>query len=144
MMNILIAKRRQILGCLIAVASSCVLIACGGGGADVAATLDGNANQGLGVSASRTSDNGTIAPPASSVVDVVGNVWTVSNAHIYKNGTQDPNAYNVSMLLLYSNFIYHKDSGGNFFQWTGSNWEKCADPQVVDTAPTTDRASPWA
>jgi len=116
-------------------ASTCVLVACGGGGADIPTAMNGNDDGGQSATtASTTSPNGTISPPAASIVDLLGNEWKVSNSQIYKNGIKDTEAYNVSILLFYSRSIYHKDTTGSFFQWTGSNWEKCSDPQLADAS----------
>jgi hypothetical protein len=135
-------KKHQFLGSLIAVACSCVLAACGGGGADFTAASTGNDNDNAAATTLTTSSNGTATPPASSIVDVLGNVWTVSNAYVYENGTQDPNAHDVSMLIFYSNSIYQKDKSGSFYKWTGASWDKCDDPQLIGTASANNTATP--
>jgi hypothetical protein len=133
-------KRREFLGYLMAGASTCVLAACGGGAPDMTFASNGNDDAAQPPTATTTSPNGTISPPAPSIVDLVGNEWKVSSAQIYKNGVKDSEAYNVALLLFYNRSIYHKDTTGSFFQWTGSNWEKCDDPQVADASSTDDAA----
>ena len=130
-------KRRQFLGCLTAAASSCVLLACGGGGGSADAGLGGSSNAVAKTSASASasaSANGTTVPPAASITDSAGNVWTLSNGYIFKNGIQDPYSYNVSMLLWYNSSVYQENTSGNFYRWTGSTWVQCQDPRLGGTS----------
>ena len=123
-------KRRQFLGCLTAAASSYVLVACGGGGASgVAGALSGNTGAVANASAT-ASTNGTTVPPASSLTDSTGAVWTLSSGYIYKDGVKDAHSYNVKMLLWYNNYVYQQNTSGQFYQYTGSSWAKCFDPRL--------------
>jgi hypothetical protein len=133
-------KRREFLGYLMAGAGTCVLAACGGGDPAVQAAMNGNDDAAQVPTVTTTSPNGTISPPAPSIVDLLGNEWKVSSAQVYRNGVKDSEAYNVALLLFFNRSIYHKDRTGSFFQWTGSNWEKCGDPQVADASSTDDAA----
>jgi len=127
-------KRLKLIGCLMAAVSSFALIACGGGGVDDAGAIGGDVGASAVADASTTSDNGMTVRAGAQIVDVVGNVWTIENSRVYENGTQDPYAYNVSMLLMYNNSAYNEDSSGKFSRWTGSNWEKCDDPRADATS----------
>jgi hypothetical protein len=122
-------KRRQFLACLTAAAGSSVLLACGGGGGIADAGLGGNGSAVAKASAS-ASANGTTVPPAASMTDSAGTVWTLSSGYIYKNGIKDPYSYNVSMLLWYNGSVYQENTSGNFYQWTGSTWVQCLDPRL--------------
>jgi hypothetical protein len=119
---------------LMAVVTSFALIACGGGGVDGAGPIGGDVGASAVADASTTSDNGVTARAGGQIVDVVGNVWKIENSRVYENGTQDPYAYNVSMLLMYNNSAYNEDSSGKFSRWTGSDWEKCDDPRAGATS----------
>jgi hypothetical protein len=128
-----VINRRQFLGCLTAAASSYVLVACGGGGGSDAPTPSSKKSSVTKASAS-PSANGTTVPPAASIVDSAGNVWTLSSGYIYRNGAKDPYSYNVTMLLWYNGSIYQENTSGNFYQWTGSTWVQCLDPRLGGTS----------
>src|SRR5216683_8109955 len=123
-------KRRQFLGCLTALGGSYVLSGCGGSGSDLGADTTAVAKK----KKASASPNGTTVPPAASIVDSAGNVWTLSNGYIYKNGAKDPYSYNVTMLLWYNGSVYQENTSGNFYQWTGSTWVQCLDPRLGGTS----------
>jgi hypothetical protein len=75
-----------------------------------------------------------MVPPAPSLVDLDGAVWTLSNGFIYKNGTKDPGSYNVVMLLWYGGNVYQKNTSGDFYGWTGSRWFASLDPRLGGTS----------
>ncbi|MEC5406137.1 hypothetical protein VOM14_11315 [Paraburkholderia sp. MPAMCS5] len=139
-------KRRQFIGGLTALAGSYLLSACGGGGSE-----DGSASPAAKVAAnpkakaSNASDSGTTIPPAGSITDNNGAVWTLKNGSVYKNGSKAGNTYDVSLLLWYNGGIYHEGTGGQFYGWNGSNWSACLDPRMggVSADGTTLPSSPY-
>ena len=134
-------KRRQFLGCLTAAASSYVLVACGGGsggsGGSGATSATGGTSAVANASstaAATASPDGTCTPPATSIADSGGNVWTLSSGYIYKNGVKDPNSYNVIMLLWYGGAIYQENTSKVFYKYTGTTWTQCLDPRLGGTS----------
>ncbi|OLL30910.1 hypothetical protein BTH42_14090 [Burkholderia sp. SRS-W-2-2016] len=125
-------NRRQFLGYLTAAASSSVLMACGGGGENDSDALAPGAqsNAAKAKTAVSASANGTMTPPATSIVDTGGNVWKTSSGFIYRNGTRDAGSYNVTLLLWYGGSVYQENTGGDFYRYTGSGWEYSLDPRL--------------
>ncbi|MCC8396384.1 hypothetical protein LJ656_27715 [Paraburkholderia sp. MMS20-SJTR3] len=80
------------------------------------------------------SPDGTMIPPATSITDSQGAVWTVVNGSVYRNGVAEGNTYNVSMLIWYGGVIYHEGTGGQFYGWNGSNWFATNDPRLGGTS----------
>jgi hypothetical protein len=82
-----------------------------------------------------TSVDGTTIPSAAYLIDKCNIQWTVAKGLIYRNGVQDPNSYNVSLLLWYGGMIYQSGTGGNFYVWTWTGkWVACTDPRIVPVA----------
>lgn len=125
-----VINRRQFLSCLTAAAGSYVLTACGGGSGSDAAALGGDSSAAMAKVTRTPSANGTTVPPAASIVDNSGNVWKLSSGFIYKNGTKDAGSYNVATLLWYSGSVYQENTGGDFYQWTGTRWVPSLDPRL--------------
>lgn len=68
------------------------------------------------------SPNGTIVPPASQIVDSLGNVWTIgANQTILRNGSQAAAGLG-SKILWSSSTIYVLGVDNNWWRWTGSGW----------------------
>jgi hypothetical protein len=122
-------NRREFLTGLTALAGSYILTACGGSseGADALSGIDKS------TTATPSPDGATI-PSGTSLVDKSGNVWTVSNGVIYRNGATVGNTYNVSLLLWYGARMYHCGTGGQFYVWTNLMWLPCGDPRQAVAA----------
>jgi len=129
-------KRRQFLGGLTALAGSYLLSACGGGGEDGGASLAAKASASPTAKAAAASANGTVIPAASSITDSSGDVWTLANGVIYRNGSTVGNTYNVSLVLWYGGKIWHCGTAGQFFvnADVAEQWLPCNDPRI-DVAP---------
>jgi hypothetical protein len=125
-------KRRQFIGGLAALGGSYLLTACGGGGEDSSSGTTGGAT--AKATAHAASANGTAMPPASSLTDSAGAVWTLSGGVAYKNGAVAGNNYNVSLALCYNGSIYVENTSGYFYQWNGSTWVGCSDPRLGTTS----------
>jgi hypothetical protein len=139
-------KRRRFIGCLTALGGSYLLSACGGGSEDGSSgSTSGSADAQAKAHASAASASGTAIPPASSITDSAGDVWTLSQGSVYKNGAKAGGTYNVTMVLWYNGTIYHQGTGGQFYSWNGSNWASCNDPRLGGTSAdgTTLPASPY-
>jgi len=72
-------------------------------------------------------------PPASSITDNAGGVWTVSNGIIYKNGVAVGPNFNVALVLWYGGRMYHCNTGGQFYvnAEVANAWLPCADPRLA-------------
>ncbi|MCC8390992.1 hypothetical protein LJ656_00195 [Paraburkholderia sp. MMS20-SJTR3] len=129
-------KRRQFIGCLTAFGASALLTACGGGGSseEGGSANSASPNATNKATAKSASAHNTSIPPASSLTDGNGDVWTLSGGSVYKNGQKAGNNYNVSLVLFYGNTIYHEGTGGQFYGWTGSGWVSCNDPRLGGTS----------
>jgi hypothetical protein len=143
-------KRRHFLGSLTALSASYLLAACGGGSgaesdkASAASGASGTAaslgGSGSGVTSGTTGNTTPVAkasgpnsisiPPAASITDISGNVWTLSGGSVYRNGSAADDTYNVSLVLFYGGVICHEGTGGQFYGWTGSGWMPCNDPRL--------------
>ncbi|HEX7932883.1 MAG TPA: hypothetical protein VF573_07410 [Paraburkholderia sp.] len=93
-----------------------------------------NTNHGGSSNSAPGSPDGTMIPPATSITDSQGAVWTVVNGSVYRNGVPEGNTYNVSMLIWYGGVIYHEGTGGQFYGWGGSNWFATNDPRLGGTS----------
>ncbi|MEP9328153.1 hypothetical protein PPMP20_34235 [Paraburkholderia phymatum] len=80
------------------------------------------------------SPNGTEVPPAASITDNQGALWTLAQGSVYRNGVAAGNTYNVTLLLWYGNGIYHQGTGGQFYGWNGTTWLACNDPRLGGTS----------
>ncbi|MGF6544632.1 hypothetical protein [Paraburkholderia sp. BR13444] len=130
-------NRRRFLGCLTAAASSYVLVACGGGSNSDATAPGSNSSAAKANASVSTSPNGTTTPPAASIVDASGIVWTTSNGYIYRNGTKDPYSYNVTMLLWYNGSVFQQNTSGDYYVWLGTGWTNSVDPRLIAANGTT-------
>jgi hypothetical protein len=95
-----------------------------------------------------TSADGTLVPPAASIVDKLGSIWTLVDGVVYKNGTALPNANGTASdtqadscktteLLWYGSLIFRIDTAKRFFVWgnyyafsTVGEWLPCKDPRI--------------
>ncbi|WOD18637.1 hypothetical protein [Paraburkholderia kirstenboschensis] len=137
-------KRRQFISGLAAIGGSYLLSACGGGGADGGDNSSGSAATEAKAHAA-ASANGTAIPPASSITDSTGAVWTLSGGVVYRNGAKAGNTYNVTLISYYGNTIYSCGTGGQYYAWNGSGWVASLDPRMGGTSAegTTLPASPY-
>jgi hypothetical protein len=83
-----------------------------------------------------TSADGTLMPPASSIIDWSGATWTVSNGVISKNGSVVGINYNVTLVLWYGGKIYCKNTSGQWYVNTAvaAQWLACSDPRTAVAA----------
>jgi hypothetical protein len=137
-------KRREFLGCLTALGGSYLLTACGGGngtptsGAVANASSSDPAAKAMAVAnaaVAAASPNNTTIPPATSIVDTGGAIWTLVNGVVYQNGATAGVNYNVALVLYFGNSVYHKTNSGVFFCWMGSFWSLTRDPRLGGTSP---------
>jgi hypothetical protein len=126
-----------------------MITACGGGGGG------GSGSSGSSSSSSSSSSSGgppspngsTIVPPSSAtLVDSVGNVWSVSGGQIYQDGIVLSESSNVILMLYYNDGIYQQNSACGVWEYLGgSNWSQTTlpfsgGPFVIN--PNTDPAIP--
>ncbi len=127
-------RRRKFLGCITAAAGSYMLAACGGGAGEGSNGGSGAVANAIAKAGSSVSANGTTVPPASSITDSSGVVWTIWNKYIRKNGQLDWVAFDVKMLLWYDGYVYHQNAAGKFFQWKNEHWLEVHDPRMGGTS----------
>ena len=75
-----------------------------------------------------TSPNGTTIPPAVSITDSGGVVWTVSGGVIARNGVVDPLTRQVVLLIFLNGTIYQQISTRLWWSWTNSAWLETPNP----------------
>ncbi|SPB18016.1 hypothetical protein NOV72_05215 [Caballeronia novacaledonica] len=106
-------------------AGSAALAACGGGGDGEGAAGDvANAQTGpTGVGKAAVSASGTAIPPASSITDSSGTVWTLVNGRVTRNGTGVMTGSPVALVLIvyYNGAIYAQSSAGIWYK-NGNPW----------------------
>lgn len=69
-----------------------------------------------------TSPDGTRLPPASSVIDDLGAVWTIGTSQrILRNGAHARGGLG-SQILWYGNTIYVLGTDSRWWSWTGNGW----------------------
>jgi hypothetical protein len=139
----------NILGYCLVAALSMMITACGGGGGG------GSGSSGSSSSSSSSSSSGgppspngsTIVPPSSAtLVDSVGNVWSVSGGQIYQDGLVLSESSNVILMLYYNDGIYQQNSACGVWEYLGgSNWSQTTLPFSGSESvsnPNTDPAIP--
>ncbi|CAB3677442.1 hypothetical protein LMG27174_02468 [Paraburkholderia rhynchosiae] len=72
-------------------------------------------------------------PPAASITDSSGDVWTLVNGVIYRNGRTVGNTYDVSLVLWYGGKIWHCGTGGQFYVNADveGEWRPSSDPRIA-------------
>jgi len=83
-----------------------------------------------------SSASGTNIPTAKQITDTSGNIWAVSSGVIYENGVLAGNSYNVKELLYEHSTIYHENTSGNWYTWSGSTWVAGGNPSTVSASGT--------
>jgi len=91
-------------------------------------------NNGTSGNTATASADGTSIPPASSITDSQDAVWTVVNGSVFRNGVAAGVSFNVQLLLWLGGVIYHENTVGHFYGWSGSAWLACADPRLGGTS----------
>jgi hypothetical protein len=128
-------SRRSFLSLLMASAGSAALAACGGGGdagtPDSVANAD-SSNLDKSTAKAAASASGTVIPPAASITDSYGAVWTLVGGRVTRNGASNATGSSVALttILYYNNTIYAQNSAGVWFR-NGSPWTNLgtADPR---------------
>ncbi|WP_250454815.1 glycosyl hydrolase [Caballeronia sp. ATUFL_M2_KS44] len=118
---------------MMAGAGSAALAACGGGGEGTGADSVVNA-QAVSKAASAS---GTVIPPAASITDGSGAVWTLVGGRVTRNGSGVSTGSSVALsaILYYNGTIYAKNSSGTWYK-NGSPWQNIGttDPRGVASA----------
>jgi hypothetical protein len=78
------------------------------------------------------SPDGTTVPPAASITDAHGDVWTIVNQQVAKNAVVDPVTGWVVQLLYLKGTLWQENSGHDWYGWTGTGWTAASpDPRTV-------------
>src|SRR3569623_441789 len=78
----------------------------------------------------------TLVPPASSIIDLSNNSWTLSNGYIYINGNQLSGSFNVTMLVWIGELVYQLTSSGSWYNYIDSAWNSISNPFGTSTDTT--------
>jgi hypothetical protein len=133
--ELVMMKRRQFLGSLAAISSSYILAGCGGGsssGSDTRSVAGASAQAVKNLAIASPSPTNTTMPPASSIIDNAGSVWTLSAGVISKDGVVAGVNYGVALVLWYAGTVYHQNAAEKFYVWSGSGWSACLDPRSAN------------
>jgi len=131
--------RRKFIG---ASALCLSLAACGGGGGGSAndANVAGSATN-VDVAQHPASVSGTAIPPATSINDSSGAVWTLTNGVVFR-ATQTTNSPGQATLLLwYAGKMYVSNLANVWSVWSNNSWAASADPRPAATATATPAAT---
>ena len=74
------------------------------------------------------SADGSTIPPASSLTDGSGNIWTVAGGVIYENGALAGFSDAVILLLFHGNVIYQENIHDDWWAWVNGNWIAVSPP----------------
>jgi hypothetical protein len=127
-----------------------IVAACGGGGdgkSDSTAVAANAVDPVAVVDAAKhpPSVSGTTIPPATSINDEWGAVWSVKNGVVYRAGRTAGSTAGVKLLLWYAGKMYQQGSDNSWWVWQKSNWAASADPRPAASAPaTTTTTTPTA
>ncbi len=86
--------------------------------------------------------NNTRVPPATQIVDSNGNVWTLSNGAILRNGAGTGGG--GSKILYCNHIVYALGTDSAWWRWTGSGWTQVGsvDPCAGSESPNNTRVPP--
>lgn len=75
-------------------------------------------------------NNTTVLAGSSALItDSVGNLWGInSSAQVVKNAVADTTTSSVVEIAYVNSVVWHKNSSGNWFSYTGSGWAAGANP----------------
>ncbi|SAL33009.1 glycosyl hydrolase [Caballeronia humi] len=115
--------RRKFLSLAIAGAGSAALAACGGGSGEVEPDNAVDIAPVSKAATGKASPNSTVIPPAASITDNTGNVWTLVNSRVTKNGAgvSTGSAKPLVLMLFFNGEIYAQNSIGGWYK-SGSPW----------------------
>ncbi len=77
--------------------------------------------------AQSASPDGTVIPSASEIIDTQGNVWTLSQGAVLKNNAYAGYTANVVKLAYVNGMIYHENSQGSWYCFTGTGTTQWAE-----------------
>lgn len=75
-----------------------------------------------------SSPNGATIPLVSQIIDGSGNVWTISDGVIFKNGQVAGYSANVTELYYLNGVVYQENNAQNWWSWNGSVWVDASNP----------------
>ncbi|WP_345813113.1 beta-glucosidase [Paraburkholderia sp. PREW-6R] len=88
--------------------------------------------------------SGTAIPPATSINDSSGAVWTVSNGVVYRAGKTAAFTMNVKLLLWYAGKVYQENTDNNWWVWQNNVWNQTTDPRPATTSSSASSATATA
>jgi hypothetical protein len=110
------------------------LAACGGGSSPTASDAGAADAAVVDVQKHPASLSGTAVPPAMSINDSSGAVWTVTNGVIYR-ANQKTVSSDVTLLLWYAGKMYQENASKAWWVWQNNGWVVSADPRPAVTTP---------
>ncbi len=122
-----------------------ILSACGGGGSDgTPSSVVNSATDPLAVvdiAKHPASVSGTVIPPATSISDSSGAVWTVKSGVVYRANQKAGFSQDVIALLWYAGKIYQQNVNKLWWVWQNNTWAVSADPRPAASTPASTPAS---
>ena len=111
------------------------LSACGGGNSDGTPSSVANSATAtdpvavVDIARHPASVSGTTIPPASSINDSSGAVWTVKSGVVYRANAKAGFTQDVNLLLWYGGKIYQRNANDLWWVWKNNTWAVSADPR---------------
>ncbi|CAN7642459.1 beta-glucosidase [Caballeronia sp. LjRoot29] len=118
-----------------AIALCLSLAACGGGGSSsdpsstAAAAVDPTSV--VNIQKHPASVSGTAIPPATSISDSSGAVWTLKSGVVYRASVAAGFTDQVTLLLWYAGVIYQENVNHQWWKWQNNGWVASSDPRPV-------------
>ena len=121
------------------------LAACGGGGSGSAndANVAGSATN-VDVAQHPASVSGTTIPPATSINDSSGAVWTINNGVVFRASQTTNSTGQATLLLWYAGKMYVSNSANAWSVWSNNSWVASSDPRPAVAATPAATAIPAA
>ncbi|WP_250537017.1 beta-glucosidase [Caballeronia sp. AZ10_KS36] len=123
---------------------SLIVSACGGGSDGTPSSVNNAAVDPVSVvniATNPASVSGTSIPPAASITDSSGAIWTVKSGVIYRANLKAGFSQDVILLLWYAGKIYQENVKKGWWVWQNNNWVASADPRPTTTASSSTSTS---
>ncbi len=81
------------------------------------------------IPASSSSDTVVLAGSTQAITDNAGNSWTLSSGNtVVENGSAAGYTANVAEIAYVDGQVWHENTSGNWYSWTGSGWTGGSNP----------------
>jgi len=88
-------------------------------------------------------DASVLAGSAGAITDAAGDSWTISSANtVLENGTAAGFTANVTEIAYVNGTVWHENTSGQWYSWTGSMWDAGNDPLPAKSTEPTPTPTP--